>query len=103
MRRSWRVTAALALLLASASILLSAWLYAKIQDERERTIRTSCVATNERHDRTIATLNQLIAELPPGPRRKRAVEGRTGTVLLIDALAPKRDCAAYVAKQVRTP
>jgi hypothetical protein len=93
---------ALALIVAAASMLLSASLYAKIQDERERNIRDGCLATNERNDAAIMRLDELIAEAPP-ERRARAEAGRAGTVLLIEALVPKRDCDAYVAEQVRRP
>jgi hypothetical protein len=101
-RRSWRFMSACALLLAAASILMSAFLYTRIQGERERTIRANCQETNRRYDKAITTLDRLIAEAPP-ERRTRAREGRAGTVLLIDALVPKRDCMAVVKRSVGSP
>lgn len=91
-----------ALMLAAAAIFMSAYLFTRIQDERENSIRTSCQETNRRYDKTIDTLDRLIAEAPPG-RRQRAREGRAGTVLLINALVPKRDCDALVGRSVRPP
>jgi hypothetical protein len=102
-RRSWRIMSALALMLAAGSMLLSAWLYTTIQDEREKAVRENCEATNQRHDATITQLDRLIVRLPPGPRRDRAEASRAGTVRLIDALAPKRDCESLVHRQVRKP
>ena len=56
-------------------------------------MRINCAQQNMRHDRTIARLNALVAEIPLGsPRRARAEKGKAGTVALIDALAPKFDC-----------
>jgi hypothetical protein len=60
-----------------------------IQEQRRDSILSGCREQNARHDRTIATLDRLIAEAPAG-RRERARQGRAGTVLLIEALAPKR-------------
>lgn len=74
----------------------------QIQRERARNIQESCEETNRRHDATIASLDAVIAGLPPS-RRARAREGRAGTVLLIEALAPYRNCDALVRQQVGTP
>jgi hypothetical protein len=73
-----------------------------IQEQRRDSILYGCREQNARHDRTIATLDRLIAQAPAG-RRERARQGRAGTVLLIEALAPKRDCAALVTKAAPTP
>lgn len=97
-----RVVPNVALMLAGASILFSAWLFTRIQDERENSIRTSCQETNQRYDKAIKTLDELIAKAP-AERRRRAREGRAGTVLLIDALVPKRDCDALVGRSVGSP
>ena len=93
---------AFALVLAAASILLSAYLYTRIQDERIRSISRSCEETNQRYDKAIETLDVLIARAP-AERKQRARDGRAGTVLLIDALVPKRDCAALVERSVGSP
>jgi hypothetical protein len=73
-----------------------------IQAERLRNIRQNCQDTNTRHDVTIRRLHQLVEQLPPGPRKVRAVQGMAGSVALIDALAPRRDCRALAARQVNT-
>ena len=71
----------------------------EIQDERARSVRASCQEVNDRHDTTIATLDKLLAKLPPS-QRARAKSSRDGTVLLIEALAPKRNCEALVRRTV---
>jgi len=73
-----------------------------IQQQRVMTIEQSCEQQNARHDGTIATLDRLIRQQPPS-RRRRAEQNRASTVLLIDALAPKRDCGKVVAEATRTP
>ena len=74
----------------------------EIQSQRVAAVRMSCQDQNRRHDETIATLDKLIAQVP-GSRRQRAKESRNSTVLLINALAPKRDCEAVVRAAVKTP
>lgn len=96
------MTSAFALMLAAASMLLSAWLYTRVQDERERSIRMACKDTNERHDRALAKLDILIEKVPPA-RRARAQQGRAGTVALIEALVPRRDCGKLVKRSVHPP
>lgn len=75
---------------------------AQIQRERARNVRSNCEEQNRRHDATVRQLHRLVAELPPGPRKVRAVQGMAGSVALIQALAPRRDCSALVARQVST-
>ena len=70
----------------------------EIQKERVRNIRATCEAQNARHDNTIAQLDELISEAPP-ERRARARQNRDGTVVLINALVPKRDCREVVKQQ----
>lgn len=72
----------------------------KIQQSRVEIGRESCRAQNDRHDATIRKLDELVAALPPGPRKRQAEESRAGTVQLIEALAPRRDCGALV-EQIR--
>lgn len=102
MRRSWRFMSAGALVLAAASILLSAYLFTRIQAERENSIRAACQETNRRYDKTVGRLDKLIAQAPPG-RREQAKKNRDGTVGLIDGLVPKRDCNAVVDRSVSPP
>jgi hypothetical protein len=66
--------------------------FVSIKDSRRDAIERTCREQNERHDKAIAKLDQIIAELPPGPRKRDAEQRRPGTILLIDALAPKKDC-----------
>lgn len=67
-----------------------------IQHSREEAVRRTCDEQNTRHDATIKKLDDIIAGLPEGARKTRAEQNRAGTVLLINALAPKRDCAKAV-------
>lgn len=71
----------------------------QIQQERVATVLRSCREQNLRHDATIHSLDELIRRLPP-EKRTRAVQSRAGTVLLINALAPKRDCATLARATV---
>lgn len=74
----------------------------QIQRERAHNILVNCEAVNARHDETIKRLDELIAAMPP-ERRVLAARARPGTVLLINALAPKHDnCRALMKSQVRT-
>lgn len=100
---------------------------AQIQKERARNIRSSCEAQNERHDSTIDTLNRVVLErltrehvpvaVPPRevkirlaaamkladpPVRTQIQQSIGSTSLLIDALAPRRDCDELVRLQVNT-
>lgn len=110
MRRSIELKAALAWGFAGFGVLtmIGAFLIvvvllsdttSQIQAERARNVRSACEAQNARHDNTIRQVDRLIAEAPPS-RRARAGAGRAGTVLIIDALAPRRDCDALVKSQV---
>lgn len=65
----------------------------EVQDSRRDSVRITCEQQNLRHDRTIAALDELIAQIRDPARRLRALEGRSNTVALIDALAPRFDCA----------
>ena len=74
----------------------------QIQDERAANVRRNCEDVNARHDRTIAQLHALVAAIPDPDRKARAEANIAGTIALIDALTPKRDCRALVAQQVDT-
>lgn len=63
-----------------------------IQAQRANSIVTNCRETNRRHDNTLRKLDEVIAQIPPGPERVRAEQNKPSTVLLIDALVPKQDC-----------
>jgi hypothetical protein len=75
----------------------------KIQGERARNVQDNCEQVNQRHDNTIVALDGVLdqARKTAGPaQRKQIQQSRAATVLLIDALAPKRDCNALVRRQV---
>lgn len=62
---------------------------AAIQQQR----KDLCKDQNKRRRKTIARLDFLITKLPPD-ERVRAKEIRASNVSLINALAPKRNCAS---------
>jgi hypothetical protein len=73
-----------------------------IQEERIGNIRDNCVETNRRHDATIAALDARFVQLAASAsakERQQLQASRDFTVSLIDALAPKDDCAARVRDQ----
>lgn len=78
-------------------------LVAQQQVSREQAVRSTCLEQNRRHDSTISTIDQVITQLPPGLQRDRALRNRAGTVLIIDALAPKRDCEKRVRELAPRP
>lgn len=73
-----------------------------IQAQRRTSILAACREQNARHDDTIAKLDSIIADLPPS-QKAEAEQRREGTVLLIDALAPKRNCRALLRRSTTTP
>lgn len=100
---------------------------AQIQRERARNVRSNCEEQNRRHDDSIGTLDRLVLErlthhrvaatlpapqvevrlaaalkLADPPVRAQVQQSIGSTVLLIEALVPKRDCRALVARQVNT-
>lgn len=74
----------------------------QVAAQRLAAIRSTCEEQNVRHDQTLRTLDRLIAKVPPD-RRAQARRSRASTVLLIDALAPKRDCDQRVRQFSRVP
>lgn len=76
--------------------------FVALNQERARNVQQNCMDTNRRHDATLRQLQRLVDELPPGPRKVRAVQGMAGSVALIDSLAPKRDCRALARRQIKT-
>ena len=79
----------------------------QINAERARNVRLTCEDINRRHDQTIATLDAVIlkrskSEKQSKLRRQQIRQSRETTVLLINALTPKRDCDALVRNQVKT-
>lgn len=81
-------------LLTVTLAVLTVIMFSKLSDD-QRQIQASrlaaCQDINRRHNNTIRILNREIAKLPPA-RRARAEASRESTILLISALAPKRDC-----------
>lgn len=71
MRRSWRITAACALILAAASILFSAYLFTRVQDERTKTIVGACQRDSAQSEAIIQFLVEL-GSRPSTVRKARA-------------------------------
>jgi hypothetical protein len=76
-----------------------------IQQQRYATVFASCEDQNGRHDHTIKVLNAIItkletANLTKKQKRQLRVSARDN-ILLINALAPKRDCIEAAQKAVR--
>lgn len=99
--RPWRlivVTAVCSIAITAALFVAGYALAARsvdIEESRRTAIEDSCVEQNERHDATITALDELLAERQQGASKaeaERLQQSRTNTVLLIEALAPKRDC-----------
>lgn len=92
------------LTVASGLALYLVWRQAeRIQQERERSIRTQCVEQNHRNANTIRELDRrlLIARRVATPSQvKRLEESRAFTVSLINALAPRHDCDAVISRTV---
>ena len=88
----------LACLLGVGNGVMNAINIGRIQQSREDSIRSQCAELNERHDQTISALDAEIAKLrrTDPARAARAEAGRVGTVRLIEALAPRRDCERRV-------
>lgn len=55
----------------------------------------ACREQNDRHDQTLARLNNLVSALP-APERKRAERNSAGSKALIETLTPHQDCRALV-------
>lgn len=100
-RRAWRVLSAMALLLAAASILLTAKLWTRTNDaitqtriavaQVQRSRLEICRQNNERHDGVIHQFNLEVAQLH-GAERARADRSRRSTIRLLNAIAPKHSC-----------
>jgi hypothetical protein len=75
-----------------------------IQDQRRDSILRGCQDQNARHEKTLSVLDQVIAKVlktkPPDGVKKQLAVSRANNVLLIDALAPKQDCAKLVVEAV---
>lgn len=77
-----------------------------IAKERRESLRSFCEATNATHRNTIRSLDQILAaaERRVNASRRRAIAAsRAPTVLLINALAPQRDCNTYVHAETNHP
>jgi hypothetical protein len=113
-RRRFRRMVMLGLVLASFSVFLSAWLFVRVQNavdqsnrERAANVQRNCLETNDRHDNTIDALDTLLAvrleAAQTKAERARLRDSRSNTVLLIDALSPRRDCDELVRRTIRAP
>jgi hypothetical protein len=76
----------------------------EIQRQRAASLRLLCVEQNRKHDRTLRTLDRRLALRVKTASPERAQEiraSRASTVALIDSLAPRQDCRAFVRQQMR--
>lgn len=101
--RAVTVLITMACLLGVGNSVLNAISISRIQQSREYAIRSQCLEQNARHDGTIATLDQVLATIrrTDPAQYRQAAAGRENTVLLIDALAPKRSCEQRVKQLVK--
>ena len=75
----------------------------QINRERLQNVTRNCEDVNARHDRAVRTVEQILGPRleKAGPVERRRLEAsRETTVLLIEALTPKRDCVALAREQV---
>lgn len=108
-RKPWRrevvLVAALTIGIAVAGWLKVGSVASDIQKSRRDAIVQACQETNQRHDNTIAALNDLaaqaIADHPEDANRIR--QSTTSSTLLIDALAPVYDCEQRAAELADQP
>jgi hypothetical protein len=105
--RIWATLAGVAVLFAAAA--LGAALFAvqlrqdDIQDSRAENVLSACREQNGRHDASIAALDRILDKAGEGASPERLAQirqSRTSTVLLIAALAPKRDCVQRTLRLV---
>lgn len=71
---------------------------AEIQQERKESIRRNCKDSNERHDKTLSRLKQLLSKSPQSEAEKTATF--KSTEFIINALVPKQDCEKLVERSV---
>lgn len=96
-----RYAVSAALLLTAAALGLCVYAIIQTQDERAASILRECNAQNARHSATVAELKSIVAraEAKAPPVRRGQIEASvSSTLLLIDALAPYRDCQHVLAK-----
>lgn len=70
-------------------------LVAEVYDSRKQSLLITCREQNIRHDKTIATLHNIIETLKPrlsASDRANLAAGIEGNIKLIDAIAPREDC-----------
>lgn len=72
----------------------------EIQSSRRNSILISCEEQNTRNENTVNTLEDLIgkAKFNTAIEMDQLDQTKTFTILLINALAPKQNCKARVAK-----
>lgn len=99
---SWHATRS-----ANNAIHRNSVLVHEVATERREAILQNCIAQNQRHDNTIAILNQTVAQYEQThPNSKNSRQLRTSVrqnVALINALAPKQNCQALANHQAPIP
>lgn len=101
--QGYRLLIGVSLLLAAASVFLSALLFTRLDDQRKAETQSrvnitynACAEQNERHDKTLVQLDKLIEKIPQPAQRERAKKNINGTKALIEALAPRHDCLRLI-------
>jgi hypothetical protein len=72
----------------------------QINRERTRNIVRACEETNARNAAALAELDALLADRSADATPRQVARSRANTKRLIDALVPRRDCAAAARSQV---
>lgn len=98
---------AIAIAVLTWALLQSNGLTAAIQAARRETILQVCRDQNKRHDSTITELNSILdtAEvgLPPhGQRWQQIEDSRVFATLIINRLAPRKDCQAVLRAETKS-
>lgn len=103
----WAAVAAAAAVLASAALAAALYVVATrpsdIQESRAANVLEQCREQNARHDAAVHALDRLLADAAQDatPRRQARLDrSRAATVLLIAALAPRRDCVRRTQRLV---
>lgn len=72
--------------------------------ERSQNVERNCADVNWRHDQAVRTVDRILDPRLRGAgraERARLEASRETTVLIIEALTPKRDCVALARRQVK--
>lgn len=85
------------------SFVLNADRVDQINAERAENIRRNCEDVNARNHASRQALDKLLAQRMTQASPERIRQSRANTRVLIDTLAPRRDCVALARDQVSNP